>query len=105
MRAKGRRSMLALATTWDRDLTYAMGTALAHEFRAKGANVILGPGANVHRVMRNGRNAEYLSGEEPALGAALVPAYIRGVQDHGVLAVVKHFVLNHQVQPSANEPP
>eukprot|EP00966_Prymnesium_polylepis_P099198 2297703-Prymnesium_polylepis.1 len=50
----------------------------------------------VHRVARNGRNAEYLSGEEPALGAALAPEYIVGVQAEGVAAVAKHFILNNQ---------
>ena len=51
----------------------------------------------MHRVARNGRNAEYLSGEDPALGARLVGEYVRGVQSRGVAAVVKHFVLNSQV--------
>ena len=60
------------------------------------ANVVLGPGVNVQRVPLNGRNAEYISGEEPSLGAALAAAYVRGVQSVGVAAVPKHFVLNQQ---------
>lgn len=71
-------------------------TALGAEFRAKGANMILGPSINVHRVAKNGRNAEYISGEDPYFGAALVPAYVRGVQSQKVMANVKHFVLNNQ---------
>ena len=59
---------LAVAATWDLNLTRAWGRALGEEHRAKGANVILGPSINVHRVARGGRNAEYLSGESPALG-------------------------------------
>ena len=51
---------------------------------------------NVHRIARNGRNAEYLSGEDPALGAPLTTAFIHAVQSMGVAAVVKHFVLNSQ---------
>ena len=47
---------LALASTWDRSSVAAFATAAAAEFRAKGANVILGPGLNVHRVARGGRN-------------------------------------------------
>ena len=50
------------------------GAALGKEFRAKGANMILGPSINVHRVARNGRNAEYISGEDPYLGSKFVPA-------------------------------
>ena len=57
---------------------------------------MLGPSLNVHRVPRNGRNAEYISGEDPYLGALLVPAYVSGVQSEGVAAVAKHFALNHQ---------
>ena len=56
-------SSLAVAATWDVALVERWGEALGEEFSAKGANVILGPGVNVHRVARGGRNAEYLSGE------------------------------------------
>ena len=89
-------SMLALAATWDPPLARRYAAAVGDEFKAKGANVVLGPAVNVHRVPRNGRNAEYLSGEDPYLGAALTYEYVRGVQGAGVAAVVKHFVLNHQ---------
>ena len=50
----------------------------------------------MHRVPRNGRNGEYLSGEEPLLGAVLGAAVVRGTQAEGVAATVKHFVLNSQ---------
>ena len=89
-------SMLSVAATWDAALVRRWGEALGEEFRAKGANVILGPGVQVHRVPRGGRNAEYLSGEDPYLGALLVPSYVRGVQSKGVAAVAKHFALNSQ---------
>ena len=87
---------LAAAATWDVTLMYRYARAIGDEFNAKGANMILGPAVNVHRVARNGRNAEYLSGEDPALGAPMADAYVRGVQSAGVAAVVKHFVLNGQ---------
>lgn len=89
-------SMLALAATWDASLAHKYGSEVAAEFRAKGATVILGPSVNVHRVARGGRNAEYLSGEEPTLGAVMGAAYVRGIQSRGVAAVVKHYVLNQQ---------
>ena len=53
---------LALAATWDVGRVRDWANATAAEFRAKGANVILGPGLNLHRVARGGRNAEYLTG-------------------------------------------
>ena len=61
---------IALGATWDTALARRYGAALGREFRAKGANVILGPGLNVHRVARNGRSGEYLTGEEPEIGQA-----------------------------------
>jgi hypothetical protein len=45
-----------------------------------GANVQLGPGVCLARVPVNGRNFEYLSGEDPFLGFTLVQPVVRGIQ-------------------------
>ena len=87
---------LGLASSWNASLVGAWARAAAREFRAKGANAVLGPGVNVHRVARGGRNAEYLSGEEPFLGARLAAPYVAGFRAEGVLTVMKHFALNNQ---------
>jgi beta-glucosidase len=87
---------LAVAANWDANATEEWGKALGVEFRAKGANMILGPSLNVHRVARGGRNAEYISGEDPFLGSAQVAAYVRGVQSEKVVANIKHYILNNQ---------
>lgn len=89
-------STLAVAATWDEELGYTWGEALGKEFFAKGGNVLLGPGLNVHRVPRNGRNVEYLSGESSYLGEQLVKGYIKGVHSQNVLTVMKHFIGNSQ---------
>jgi len=89
-------SMLALASTWDADLVELVAAGIAQEFKGKGANVLLGPGVQVHRVALNGRNFEYISGDDPYLGAKLGRAYVRGVQSEGVMAVAKHFAFNEQ---------
>ena len=89
--------MHPVAHRWDVELTRRFASALGSEFKRKGANVILGPSVNVHRIALNGRNAEYLSGEDGQLGAPLAAAYVQGVQSAGVGATVKHFVLNNQV--------
>jgi beta-glucosidase len=73
-----------------------VAAAIGREFRGKGANVILGPGVNVHRSPYGGRNFEYLSGEDPYLGSRLAVAYIKAVQGQGVMAVAKHFAFNEQ---------
>ncbi len=48
------------------------------------------------RVPVNGRNFEYLSGEDPWLGAALVGPVVEGIQAQGVIANAKHFIHNNQ---------
>ena len=50
----------AVSASFDPDLVYKYAKAIAREFRRKGSNVLLGPGLNVQRVARNGRNFEYL---------------------------------------------
>ncbi|WP_210516012.1 glycoside hydrolase family 3 C-terminal domain-containing protein [Hymenobacter terricola] len=84
-----------LASTWNRKLGYAYGTVLGQEANFRGKDVILGPGINIVRAPLNGRNFEYLS-EDPYLVSQLVVGYIRGVQDQGVSACVKHFAVNNQ---------
>jgi beta-glucosidase len=84
-----------LAATWNPALGYAYGTVLGSEANARGKDIILGPGINIVRAPLNGRNFEYLS-EDPYLIAQMVVGYIRGVQDQGVSACVKHFAANNQ---------
>ncbi len=75
---------------------YQWGVGMGTEFYNKGANVQLGPGMCLARVPRNGRNFEYLAGEDPILGYSLVQPVIRGIQDQKVIATAKHWVLNNQ---------
>lgn len=89
-------SGLAMGATWNAELVRDFGVALGEEFRGKGSNVILGPGLEVMRVARDGRAFEYISGEDPVLGAKLGAKYVEGVHSQGVMAVLKHFALHHQ---------
>ena len=84
-----------LASTWNPALGYAYGTVLGSEANFRGKDVILGPGINIIRAPLNGRNFEYLS-EDPYLVSMMVAGYIKGVQDQGVSACVKHFAANNQ---------
>ena len=45
---------------------------MGEEFFGKGSNVQLGPGVCLARVPVNGRNFEYISGEDPFLGYTMV---------------------------------
>jgi beta-glucosidase len=73
-------SGLNVAATWSTEAATLWGDVLGAEFFDKGSNVMLGPGMNVARVPRNGRNFEYMSGEDPSLGAGLVPSVIKASQ-------------------------
>jgi beta-glucosidase len=89
-------SLLSMAATWDTAMMFDFAEALGFEFYSKGANMILGPSINVHRMGWNGRNFEYLSGEDPFLGAMLTKEYVRGVQGQRVMTTMKHFPFNHE---------
>ncbi|WP_201783277.1 glycoside hydrolase family 3 C-terminal domain-containing protein [Hymenobacter sp. AT01-02] len=84
-----------LASTWNPALGYAFGSVLGSEAAFRGKDIILGPGINIIRTPLNGRNFEYLS-EDPFLISKMVVGYIKGVQDQGVSACVKHFAANNQ---------
>ncbi len=88
-------SLSALAATWDRELAFRMGDAMGKEARARGKDMLLGPGINIHRTPLCGRNWEYF-GEDPTLTSKLVVPYIHGVQTNDVAATAKHFALNNQ---------
>ncbi|MES2435865.1 MAG: glycoside hydrolase family 3 C-terminal domain-containing protein [Pseudomonadota bacterium] len=82
------------ACSWDIDLAYQMGTALASECKAAGVHLLLGPGINLRRTPLAGRAFEYYS-EDPILSADLAAAMINGLQDHGIGASLKHFACNN----------
>lgn len=86
---------IALASSWNPDLAHDFGVALARDSRARGVHILLAPGVNIQRVPTNGRNFEYFS-EDPLLSARLGVAVIRGLQENGVVASVKHYAANNQ---------
>lgn len=86
---------IVLAATFDPDRARSYATAIAAEARASGNNVLFGPGMNMARVWQGGRNFEYF-GEDPQLTSAMAAAYIRAVQDAGLIAVAKHLICNDQ---------
>ena len=85
----------ALAATWSPELAYKYGTGMGREARLRGKDVILGPAINIQRLPVGGRSYEYLS-EDPFLAAQLAARYVKGTQDVGTAACIKHFALNNQ---------
>jgi beta-glucosidase len=88
-------SEVSLGSAWDPTLAYQYGAANGAEHRAKGIAVVLGPGINIDRDPRWGRNFEMFS-EDPLLTSKLGTADIEGLQSQGVMADVKHFVTYNQ---------
>ncbi len=85
---------IALAATWDPAMAERVGAGIGKDARARGVHFMLGPGINIYRSPRNGRNFEYF-GEDPFLSAAMAVGYIEGMQKQGVSATVKHFMGNN----------
>ena len=85
---------IGLAATWNRDLATRVGEGIGRDARARGIHYMLGPGVNIYRSPRNGRNFEYF-GEDPFLAANMTVGYITGMQTQGVSATVKHFIGNN----------
>ncbi|MGW6710838.1 glycoside hydrolase family 3 protein, partial [Streptomyces sp. NPDC054956] len=84
-----------LASAFDPALAREYGRVIGREGRALGQDVLLSPMANLIRTPYAGRNFETYS-EDPKLTADLVAEVVRGIQDEGLVATVKHFALNNQ---------
>lgn len=80
--------------SFDRKVMYDMGSAIAKEAKHYGINVVLGPGINIKRNPRGGRNFEYFS-EDPFLASEMAVMEVKGLQDNNVASCVKHFALNN----------
>jgi len=88
-------STLNVAASWDVKLMARWSMETAQEFGEPNRGQ-LGPGVNVMRYAWNGRMGEYMSGEDPYLGARMVESQIRAYRkvDHPPLQVVKHWIPN-----------
>ena len=85
---------IALAAMWNPALAERVGKEIGRDAKAKGVHFLLGPGVNIYRAPRNGRNFEYF-GEDPFLASRIAVGYIKGVQSQGVSATIKHFMGNN----------
>ncbi|MFJ7780127.1 beta-glucosidase [Streptomyces yangpuensis] len=84
-----------LASAFDPALAREYGRVIGREGRALGQDVVLAPMANLIRTPCAGRNFEAFA-EDPRLTADLVGELVRGIQDEGLIATVRHFALDNQ---------
>lgn len=81
--------------SWDTELLKAEGQAIGEEGLSLGVDVVLGPGVNIKRDPRCGRNFEYFS-EDPYLAGQMGAAWIVGAEGTGIGTSLKHFAANNQ---------
>lgn len=81
---------IALAATWDRSLAQQYGDVAGDEAFRTGHNVLLAPAVDIARVAQAGRAFEAL-GEDPLLSGTMGAGVIRGIQQHPVVADIKHY--------------
>mmetsp|Transcript_75110 Transcript_75110/g.189933 ORF Transcript_75110/g.189933 Transcript_75110/m.189933 type:complete len:915 (+) Transcript_75110:64-2808(+) len=88
-------STLNAAATWDVELMARWSVEMAREFGEPNRGQ-LGPGVNVARYAWNGRLAEYMSGEDPFLGAKMIEAQVSAGRkvNNPAVQVVKHWIPN-----------
>ena len=82
-----------LASCWSEEVAHEVGDLLAEEAERQHIHVVLGPTINLHRSPLGGRLFEAYS-EDPLLTGRLAAAYVRGLQERGVGACLKHLVAN-----------
>ncbi|GIF05652.1 glycosyl hydrolase [Actinoplanes siamensis] len=81
---------IAWGATFDPELIERMATAIGRDMAALGVHQGLSPVLDVVRDYRWGRVEETI-GEDPYLVSMVGSAYVRGLQNGGVIATLKHF--------------
>ena len=82
---------MALGATADPQAAYEMYSVIAKETRSVGLNVVLGPAADCNSNPHNSIIGMRSFGETPDLVAAMTAAGVRGLQENGSVAAIKHF--------------
>ena len=82
---------MALGATGDRQCAYDMYRVIARETSAVGLNVVLGPAADCNSNPHNSIIGMRSFGEKPELVAEMTAAAVRGLQENGSVATLKHF--------------
>ncbi|GAA2581490.1 glycoside hydrolase family 3 N-terminal domain-containing protein [Microbacterium binotii] len=95
---------LAWGAAFDPELVAAVGEVIGESMRELGIHQGLAPVLDVIRDPRWGRVDECI-GEDPYLVGTVGTAYVRGLQDAGVHATLKHFAAYSASQAGRNHAP
>ncbi len=80
-----------IGRTGSEELAYAIAGAMARELRSLGITMNFAPVADILTNPENPVIGSRAFGSDPHLVARMVAATVRGLQDNGVSAVIKHF--------------
>jgi beta-N-acetylhexosaminidase len=80
-----------VAATGDADLAYRYGQSIAEELLALGVTMNFAPVADLETNIYNPIIRRRAFGNDPQIVGAAVANVVRGMQDAGVMSVVKHF--------------
>ena len=83
-----------MCATWNEELMFREGEAIAREAKDMGLDCILAPAMNIQRNPLCGRHTEYFS-EDPLLAGRMAGQESRGLESAGVSSCVKHFFGNN----------
>ncbi len=86
---------MMVASTWNDQLAYQLGSYIGTEAVAYDVQIWYAPAMNLHRTAQGGRNFEYYS-EDPVLSGMMAASTIRGAQEKGVMVTIKHFAMNNE---------
>jgi len=86
---------IGVAAGFDPEVAREYGNIIGSETATLGQHVLEGPGVCLHRTPIAGRNFEYFS-EDPYLSGVMGVEVTKAIQDHDVIAMGKHYVVNDQ---------
>lgn len=90
----GMPSGVTIASSFNKELSEAVGRTIGEEAKALNMPMILAPALNIHRNPLNGRQPEYFS-EDPYQAGVMAGHYARGLEKAGVAACMKHLLANN----------
>ncbi|MCH5180256.1 MAG: glycoside hydrolase family 3 C-terminal domain-containing protein [Erysipelotrichales bacterium] len=85
-------SSITLAQSWNTELAYSMGLAIASECASNGVSGWYGPAINLHRSPFGGRNYEYYS-EDTLISGLMSARTVEAAKNGGVFSYLKHLCL------------